>query len=197
MLKQVKRSADADCGPQMLRLGYLAMKNGCWKDFVERYGKEGKSSEWTFERVREAYERVAKDEIGRLGIVQEILRKSTDFLRRIIAPVDAMGGVTLSYVCPHCNSTPLENWVPSGHDLINALKLLANQQKDGDSSIQSIVIGLHERSIKGITEGLRSFIEEDNHRAVDVGHLHEGIKPFYVRKPKFSEDEDGHQGRSR
>ena len=29
-------------------------------------------------------------------------------------------------------------------NLINALKLLANQQKDGDSPIQSIVTGLHE-----------------------------------------------------
>ena len=30
-------------------------------------------------------------------------------------------------------------------NLINAIKLLANQQKDGDSPIQSIVKGLHER----------------------------------------------------
>ena len=70
----------------------------------------------TFERIREAYEKVAKDGIGRLGIVQEILRKSTDFLRRIIAPV---GGVTLSYVCPSCNSFSCEDhswWVSSGHD---------------------------------------------------------------------------------
>ena len=31
-------------------------------------------------------------------------------------------------------------------NLINAFKLLANQQKDGDSRIQSFVAGLHERS---------------------------------------------------
>ena len=37
--------------------------------------------------TREAYEKVVKEEAGRLGIVREILRKSTDFLRRIIAPV--------------------------------------------------------------------------------------------------------------
>ena len=35
-------------------------------------------------------------------------------------------------------------------NLINALKLLANQQKDGDSPNQSIVTGLHERSRRGI-----------------------------------------------
>ena len=33
-------------------------------------------------------------------------------------------------------------------NLINALKLLAKQQKDGDSPIQSIATGLHERSRK-------------------------------------------------
>ena len=34
--------------------------------------------------------------------------------------------------------------------LINALKLLANQQKDGDSPIQSTVTGPHERTRNGI-----------------------------------------------
>ena len=76
VLEQVKKSADADCGPEMMRRGYLAMKNGSWEDFKERYRKEGKSSEWTLERVRESHEKVAKDEIGRLGISQEILRKT-------------------------------------------------------------------------------------------------------------------------
>ena len=34
--------------------------------------------------------------------------KNTDFLRRIIAPNDGVGGVTLSYVWPHCHCFPLE-----------------------------------------------------------------------------------------
>ena len=72
--------------------------------------------------------------------------------------------------------------------LINALKLLANQQKNGDSPIQSIVTGLHERSRKGIMDSLRSFIKEDNHCAVDVGHLSKGKRPFKVQKPNISED---------
>ena len=131
-----------------------------------------------------------------------------------------MGGVTLSYVCPHCSCFLLDDyiwWVSTGHgdgnnskkkhcnwwcaacggqcewrapnrilavqiganadrakvfkahaaplglcdNLVNALKLLANQQKDGDSPIQS---GLHERSRKGIMDGLRSFIEAGIHR---------------------------------
>ena len=43
---------------------------------------------------------MAKDEIGRRSIVQENLRKSTDFLRRVTTPAGGMGGVTLSYICP-------------------------------------------------------------------------------------------------
>ena len=113
VLEQVKGNAD------MGRRGYFAMKNGSWEDFKDRYRKEGKSKEWALERIREAYEKVAKDEIGRLGTVHEkSLRKSTDFLRRVIAPVGGMGGVTLSYVCPHCNSFPLEDyiwWASTGH----------------------------------------------------------------------------------
>ena len=57
VLEQVKRSADADCGPQMMRRGYLAMKNGSWEDFKEEYRKGGKSCEWTFDRIREVRER--------------------------------------------------------------------------------------------------------------------------------------------
>ena len=68
--------------------------------------------------------------------------------------------------------------VPQGvcENLINALKLLANQQNDGDSPIQSIVTGLCERSRNGIKEGLRNFTEVDNRSALDVGHLREGTR---------------------
>ena len=72
-------------------------------------------------------------------------------------------------------------------NLINALKLLANQQKYGDSPIQSMVTSLCERSRKGIMEGLRKIIKVDNHYALDVGHLTEGFRPFQVRRPKFKE----------
>ena len=127
---------------------------------------------------------MAKYEAERLNIVQGIMLKSTDFLRRIIAPAGGQGGVTLSYLCPNCTKFPLEDymwWVSAGkkhcswwcaicgekyewrapnrllviqtgasasqakvfkahavpqgfcENLINALKQLANQQKDGDS----------------------------------------------------------------
>ena len=55
---------------------------------------------------------------GRARTVLDILRKSTDFLRRIIVAVKGEGGVTLSYLCPHCHRFPLEDnmwWISSGH----------------------------------------------------------------------------------
>ena len=76
--------------------------------------------------------------------------------------------------------------VPQGlcANLINALKLLANQQEDGDGLLQSIVTNLGKGSRKGLTNGLRDFIKVDNHRALDVGELHRGTGTFKVRKPK-------------
>ena len=111
ILEQVRGNVDMGCGPQMMRKGYLAMRDGSWEEFKKRYGEVEKLSEWTLERTHEAHEKVARDEIGRLCIVQDILPKSTDFLRRVIAPVGWIGGVTLSYICPHCNSFPLENYI--------------------------------------------------------------------------------------
>ena len=66
--------------------------------------------------------------------------------------------------------------IPQGlcENLINALKLLANQQEDGDGLLQNIVTNLGKGSRKGLTEYLRDFIKVDNHRALDVGELHRG-----------------------
>ena len=72
--------------------------------------------------------------------------------------------------------------------LINALKLLAKQQKDGDNPRQSILTGLHERSRRGSLDGLGCFTRADNRSAVDVGHLREGTRPLHVqKKPNVSE----------
>ena len=94
-------------------------------------------------------------------------------------------------VCVNANEAKVFNAhaTPLGlcDNLINMLKLLANQQKDGDSPIQSIVTGLHDRNRRGIMERLRRFIQADNHRAVDVGHLRQGTRSLEVQKPEFSE----------
>ena len=154
-----------------------------------------------------------------MSVVQEIMLKSTCYLRGIIAPVGGPGEVTMSFLSPHCNSFPLEDyvwWVSAGkkrtswwcaicgeeHDwkqpnrllvvqtgesfeqakvfkahavpqgqcanLINALKLLANQEEDGDGLLQNIVTRFGTGSRRGLTEGLRDFIRVDNDRALDV-----------------------------
>ena len=36
------------------------MRDGTWEEFKERYWEEKKSSEWTLERIREGYDKVAK-----------------------------------------------------------------------------------------------------------------------------------------
>ena len=72
-------------------------------------------------------------------------------------------------------------------NLINALKLLPNQQEDGDGLIRNIVTNLGEVIRKGLMEGLRNFIQVDNHRAFEVGHLREGLTSFKVRRQKGEE----------
>ena len=42
-------------------------------------------------KVRECYNEVEQEDEGRQSIVQESLRKSTDFLRRIIVPGEGQG----------------------------------------------------------------------------------------------------------
>ena len=54
---------------------------------------------------------MVKDEAKSLNIVQGIMLKSKDVLRRIIAPGGGEGGVTPSYLCPHCNSVLLEDYM--------------------------------------------------------------------------------------
>ena len=100
----------------------------------------------------------------------------------------AVGGVR----CAESNTNgerPTGYWFCSSvgfcERLITALHLLANRQKDGDDPIQSIVTGPRERSRKGIMDGLRIFIEEDNHSAVDVGHLRRGTRPFSCPEAEF------------
>ena len=88
------------CDACLMRRGYYARKTDCWEGFNEAHRDRGAISEWAFVEVKESYEKVASEDVGRLSIVQDILRKSTDFLR-IIALASGVGGVTLSYVCPH------------------------------------------------------------------------------------------------
>ena len=79
--------------------------------------------------------------------------------------------------------------VPKGPcgNLIDALKLLANQQEGGEGLKQDIVTNFCEGSRKGLTEEVRKFVLVDNHRALEVGHLREGWRFFKERSPKGQE----------
>ena len=70
-----------------------------------------KATELAYDRNKEAFEQVAQDRARKMSIVQEIMIRSTDNLRRIIAPVGGQGGVTMSYLCPHSNSFALEDYI--------------------------------------------------------------------------------------
>ena len=47
-----------------------------------------KASEWAFDRIKETFEQAAQDEARKMSIVQEIMIRNTDYLRRIIAPAE-------------------------------------------------------------------------------------------------------------
>ena len=91
-----------------MRRAYYAGRSGNWGKLQEKYQKDGRFSAWANIEVKELYEKVVCEDVGFLSIVQGILLKSTGVLQRIIAPIGGVGGVALSYVCPHCHCFPLE-----------------------------------------------------------------------------------------
>ena len=116
--QQEKGNWDTNCDAQMMRRAYNDGKACNWESFKEECRGKRELSEWTFERLQEACDEVALEDIGRLSIAQDALRNSTDFLRRTYHQCLVWVGVTLSYVCPHCDRFPLEDymwWVSSGH----------------------------------------------------------------------------------
>ena len=72
------------------------------------------------------------------------------------------------------------NAVPQGlcENLINALKLLANQQEDGDGLLQNIVKDLGNERAQKVSR---------NESALEVGYLDRGMGTCKVRKPKVPE----------
>ena len=91
-----------------------------------------KASEWAFDRIKEAREQAAQDEAEKVSIAEEAMLRSTDHLRRIIAPVGGQGGVTMSYLCPHCNSFPLEDnvWWVAGRKTTKWWRAICGEKYD-------------------------------------------------------------------
>ena len=55
-----------------------------------------KALEWAFERTQEGFDFVAQNEARKVSVVQEIMLRSTDYFRRIIATAGGQGRVTMS-----------------------------------------------------------------------------------------------------
>ena len=111
-LEQAKCCNDTNCNETMMKKAFTAIKkNWNWEEYKDTFRKKMKTSKWAFDKIKEAFELVAQDEAEKVSIVQEIMLGSTDFLRRIIASVGGRGGVTMSHLCPHCTSFPLEDYV--------------------------------------------------------------------------------------
>ena len=62
----------------MMKHDLFALKGGEWEEYNNTFRNEVKITEWAFDRIKEAFEKVAKDETRKLSTVQEIMTKSTD-----------------------------------------------------------------------------------------------------------------------
>ena len=94
-LERVNCCQGTDCSESMMKKGFTALKDGTWEEFQETFSEKMRASEWAIDRMKEAFDLAAK-EAEKMSIAQEIMLKSTDYLRRIIAPFGGQGGVTMS-----------------------------------------------------------------------------------------------------
>ena len=119
-LEQVKCRKDINCTPRMMKQAFLALKGGDWEEYTNIFRVQAKATGWAFDRIQEAFEKVGNDEARKLSTVQKVMSRSTDYLRRMIDPAGGQGSVTMSYLCPHCNSFPLEDyvWLEETHQLV-------------------------------------------------------------------------------
>ena len=90
-LELVKHNRDLRSEGLLMHLAYYAGKSGDWERFLEEFRKIDKLSVLGSITVRDSYNEVEAEDEGRSSIAQDILRKSTDFLRRILAPSGGAG----------------------------------------------------------------------------------------------------------
>ena len=55
-----------------MKQAFFALKGGDGEEYKSILRTKVKATEWAFHRIKEAFEKVAKDEAGKLRIVQEI-----------------------------------------------------------------------------------------------------------------------------
>ena len=72
-MEQVKCCSDFVCTPSMMKQAFFVLKGGDWEEYKSIFRTEVKATEWAFDRIQEAFEKVAKDEARKLSTVQEIM----------------------------------------------------------------------------------------------------------------------------
>ena len=84
-----------------------------------------KVSEWAFDRIKEAFEKVAK-------MRQKAEHRPRNHVKKHrLGEGRGHGGVTMSCLCPHCNSFPMEDnmwWASGGKGRNNWWRLWRNIQ---------------------------------------------------------------------
>ena len=85
-LELVKRGSDLSCDGGSMCRAYNAGRSG-WESHKEEFQKDGGLSVWASMKVKECYDKVESEDTGRLSVAQDILRKSTDFLRESSHPL--------------------------------------------------------------------------------------------------------------
>ena len=95
---------------------------------------------------------------------------------RLKAPNQDLGH-TRQHEPPSCKSVLSARFTArSLRQFDQCTQVLANQQKDGDSPVKTVVQGLQERSRLRLMERLGKFIMVDNHEAVEVGDLDKNMR---------------------
>ena len=70
------------CHAYLMRRACYRGESCDWEGPKVAHWDKGEISEWAFSKVKESYDKVATEDIGRLSIGQDILRKSTVFLEK-------------------------------------------------------------------------------------------------------------------
>ena len=74
-LEQVKCCEGTDCTPRMMKQAFFALKGGDWEEYKSIFRVQAKATEWAFDRIQEAFEKVAKNEARKLSTVQKYVKK--------------------------------------------------------------------------------------------------------------------------
>ena len=84
--------------------GYYALKDGHSDEHKRTFKFEVDATEWPSKEYAKSFEKVAKNEAGSLSSVQGIMMKSTEFLRRIVAPAGGQRKWAPWRICAHVAS---------------------------------------------------------------------------------------------